>query len=421
MTGEWLSRAGLMGAIVAFVIGGVVITLISLTYAELASAMPRAGGEHVYTLRALGRTPSFICTWALLMAYVTVPVFESAALPTALEYLFPDLATGRLWTVAGADVHITLVAIGITAAVVMTAVNYVGVSFAATVQGIVTALFFLVGVAFITGSAAQAPWSSLSADFTNGFAGILGVLIMVPALMIGFDVIPQTAEEANVAPKILGQVLITSVALAVLWYILITASVGVTLGDTLGNARVATADANAAVWGSKIAGNLMIIAGIGGILTSWNAFILGASRVVYALAESGMLPRVFARLHPRFHTPHIAILAIGALSVLSPLFGRTILVWLIDAGSFAVVIAYGMVAWAFLALRRDEPDMLRPYRVRHGKIVGWAALLLSIALALVYLPFSPAALVWPYEWLMVLGWSGLGGMVYIGMRVGKQP
>ena len=95
--------------------------------------------------------------------------------------------------------------------------------------------------------------------------------------------------------------------------------------------------------------------------------------------------------------------------------------WLIDAGSFAVVIAYGMVAWAFLALRRDEPDMLRPYRVRHGKIVGWAALLLSIALALVYLPFSPAALVWPYEWLMVLGWSGLGGMVYIGMRVGKQP
>ena len=105
LTGEWLQRAGTIGAISAMVIGGIAVIFISLTYAELVSAMPEAGGEHVYTHRALGRLPSFICTWALIMAYVTVPVFESVALPTAMEYLFPDLRIGLLWRVADSDVY----------------------------------------------------------------------------------------------------------------------------------------------------------------------------------------------------------------------------------------------------------------------------------------------------------------------------
>ncbi len=79
MTGYWVTTAGTLGTAAAFLVGGIAIALIGLTYAELASAMPQAGGEHVYTYRALGATPSFICTWALLMAYVTVCVFESVA------------------------------------------------------------------------------------------------------------------------------------------------------------------------------------------------------------------------------------------------------------------------------------------------------------------------------------------------------
>ena len=109
LTGEWLTRAGILGTTIAFVVGGFAVILISLTYAELAAAMPKAGGEHVYTHRALGYMASFVASWAIVMAYVNVCVFESAALPTALVYLFPDLAQGYLWTVAGADVHITSV------------------------------------------------------------------------------------------------------------------------------------------------------------------------------------------------------------------------------------------------------------------------------------------------------------------------
>lgn len=414
LTGEWLDRAGTLGTTIAFIIGGFAVILISLTYAELAAAMPKAGGEHVYTHRALGYTSSFVASWAIVMAYVNVCVFESAALPTALAYVFPDLAQGYLWTIAGADVHISMVAVGVTGAVIMTLINYVGISFAAFVQTLMTLLIVLVGLSFLTG-AALFEFSGTGAPlFTQGAVGILGVLVMVPALMVGFDVIPQSAEEINLPPAQIGKLLVFSVSLAAAWYIAISLAVGNALTLTqIDSSGAATADAMATVWGSQTMGNLMILAGVGGILTSWNAFIIGGSRVLYALADTGMIPKIFSRVHPKYQTPYVAILFIGILSCISPFFGRTILVWLVDAGSFMVVVAYGMVAWAFLKLRYSEPDMPRPFTVPQGKLVGVLALILSIGLGTLYLPGSPAALIWPYEWLMVLGGVVLGLCFYL--------
>ena len=72
MTGVWLNEAGTLGTVIAFSVGGLAIALIGLTYSELASAMPRAGGEHIYTQRAPGPNWSFVCTWALLFSYLNV-------------------------------------------------------------------------------------------------------------------------------------------------------------------------------------------------------------------------------------------------------------------------------------------------------------------------------------------------------------
>ena len=423
LTGEWLMRAGSLGTTIAFVIGGIAVILISLTYAELAAAMPKAGGEHVYTHRALGYGASFVASWAIVMAYINVCVFESAALPTALAYVFPDLAQGYLWTIAGADVHITMIAVGVIAAIIMTGINFVGIRFAAFVQTLMTFLIMLVGLSFISG-AALFEFSGTSAPlFTKGAVGILGVLVMVPALMVGFDVIPQSAEEIDLPPALIGKLLVFSVSLAAAWYIAVSLAVGSSLNtDEIANSGAATADAMANVWDSQMMGNLMILAGVGGILTSWNAFIIGGSRVLYALAETGMIPKVFARVHPKYKTPYVAILFIGLLSCISPFFGRTILVWLVDAGSFMVVIAYGMVAFAFLKLRYSEPEMPRPFRVARGKFVGVLALILSVGLGCLYLPGSPAALIWPYEWLMVLGGAVLGAAFYFNsLRRGSTP
>ncbi|MBT4161241.1 MAG: amino acid permease, partial [Gammaproteobacteria bacterium] len=278
LTGDWLTRAGFLGTAIAFVIGGIAVILISLTYAELAAAMPKVGGEHVYTYRALGFTASFITSWAIVMAYVNVCVFESAALPTALEYLFPELRQGYLYTVEGSDVYASMVAIGIGGAVVMTFINYIGIRFAAFVQTLVTGLFVIVGVLFLAGALGFESQVEAGPLMKNGVTGMLTVLIMVPALMVGFDVIPQSAEEINLPRDQIGKMIVLSVCMAVLWYIAITFAVGLSLsGEELAMASVATADAMSKTWGSEQAGALMIVAGIGGILTSWNAFIIGGS------------------------------------------------------------------------------------------------------------------------------------------------
>ena len=414
LTGDWLVRAGSLGTALAFIVGGVAVILISLTYAELAAAMPKAGGEHVYTLRALGFTSSFIASWAITMAYVNVCVFESAALPTAIAYLFPEMKAGYLYSIEGADVHASMVAVGIFAAVIMTYINYIGIKFATFLQTLATVLVLMIGVLFFFGALGYDMEAEPIPYTRNGVTGVLMVLMMVPALMIGFDVIPQSAEEINLPQDQVGKMLILSVCLAVIWYIAITFAVGLSLTTKqLLVSGAATADAMSVVWGSRFAGALMIIAGIGGILTSWNAFIIGGSRVLYALSDSGMLPPIFSRIHPEYKSPFVGVLFIGALSCISPFFGRTILVWLVNAGSFMVVIAYGFVACAFLRLRTTEPEMIRPFRVPFGKLIGLLALIMSLALGSLYLPFSPSALLWPYEWAVVLLGVLLGLCFYL--------
>jgi len=174
--------------------------------------------------------------------------------------------------------------------------------------------------------------------------------------------------------------------------------------------------------GQSWAGTLLVLGGIGGILTSWNAFIMGGSRVAFALAESGFLPAAFARIHPRYQTPYVGILVIGGLSIIAPLFGRTILVWLINTGSVAVTIAFAFVAIAFLVLRRTEPEMPRPFKVSHPNLVGYGALVLSIALLSAFFPWAGSALLWPDEWLTILVWAALGSIFWWRNFAGdKQP
>jgi amino acid transporter len=132
-----------------------------------------------------------------------------------------------------------------------------------------------------------------------------------------------------------------------------------------------------------------------------------------------MLPSFLARMHPRYNTPINALLLIGGLSVIGPFFGRPALVWLVDAGGLGIVVAYGMVALSFLRLRKNEPALARPYEVPRGKVIGTLALIVSVGLALLYLPGSPAALVWPQEWLIVILWITLGGILYFVARAGK--
>ena len=419
MTGSWIQSAGSLGAITAFLVGGVGIVLVGLTYAELASAMPRVGGEHAYSYRAMGHFASFICTWTIVLGYVSVVAFEAVALPTVFDQLFPSYAVGYLWTVAGWEVEATWVAVGLIGSLVMMWINYIGIRTAALVQKLVTLLIMVVGVMFITGALFTGETTAMQPLFSveNGvIGGIMTVLIMVPFMFVGFDVIPQAAEEINLPFREIGRVLMFSVILAVFWYALIILGTSLMLApNELAGSSLAVPDAMQAVFAAPWAGKLMVLAGVAGIITSWNAFYIGGSRAIYALAQAGMLPAFLGKLHPRHKTPVNAILLIGIASSVAPFFGRPALVWLVNAGGLGIVTAYLFVALSFLVLRHREPEMERPFKVSYGKLVGGPAVAMSAAMVVLYLPGSPSALA-PVEWVIFSGWMALGLAMYFWSR-----
>ncbi|MEZ5892279.1 MAG: amino acid permease [Parvularculaceae bacterium] len=241
---------------------------------------------------------------------------------------------------------------------------------------------------------------------------MLAVIITVPFLFVGFDVIPQSAEEIGGPTREIGQALILSIIAAVVFYMIIVFSVGLAPLDP-DAIEIATADAAGAWWNSKTAASFVILAGVGGIVTSWNSFLIGGSRAVFAMARSGQLPSVLARIHPRYGTPWVAIALIGGLSVFAPLLGRNALVWIVDAGGFGITVAYIFVAASFLALRRKEPGLERPYRAPGGAFTGVAALVLGAGILLLYLPGSPAALAWPAEWSLIGVWTLFGLILWL--------
>ena len=419
LSGTWLTSAGSYGAVVAFAIGGFLVICVGLNYAELASAMPRVGGEHEYVHRALGEDASFIASWAITLGYVSVATFEAVALPTVIDYLLPDYQAGYLWTIAGWDVHLNWVLIGSAGAVIITLINYIGLKQAAVLQMVFTLVIVAAGLLLIFGAGMNGEPAHLTPHFIGGMGGIMTVLVMVPFLFVGFDVIPQVAEEANLPHAQIGKFLVISVIGAIIFYIAI--AIGVSLGmspEQLGSTELATADAMGNLFGSALFAKLLILGGVAGIITSWNSFVIGGSRVLYAMAESGMLPAWFGRLHPKFHTPSNAILFIGILSMLAPLLGRSALVWIVDAGGLGIVLAYFLVAWSFIKLRKTEPEMKRPFRAAKSPVYGYLALIMSFGFIALYLPGMPAALVWPYEWIMIAGWFLIGLYFFMRMRKG---
>ena len=423
-TGDWIQTGGVIGAILGFVIGGIMIFFVGLTYAELTAALPQCGGEHVFSYRAMGPIGSYICTWAIVLGYVSVVCFEACALPTIITYIYPDFLQGYLYTVAGFDIYASWVAVAVIVAIFITYINIKGAKTAAILQTVLTVIIGVVGILLVVASLFSGDMSNMEnqlfvGDTTGTMArNVFGVAALTPFFFIGFDVIPQAAEEISVPLKKIGGIMILSILLAVAFYGLVIFGVGYVMSPSdiaasQAGTGLVTADAMAKAFGSEMMSRVLIIGVMCGFITSWNSFLIGGSRAMYSMAESYMIPKVFATLHKKYKTPTVALYLIGALSVLAPFFGRQMLVWVVDAGNFGCCLAYCMVALSFIILRSKEPELKRPYKVKHYKIVGVIAVIMSgFMVAMYIIPNSGCSLL-PQEWVMVGGWSLLGVVFFI--------
>lgn len=424
LVGGWIDDAGTFGAAGAMLAGGIMMAIVALVYSEMVAAMPKAGGEHNYILRALGPRWSFIGSWGITGGYATVVAFEAVALPTALSYVVP-LDNVFLWSISDSEVFLTWALVGSVTAILITIINIVGVKIAGSFQMFVVIFLFVVGFLQIFGSFSAGEVAKMEPLFNNSWAGFFAVLVIVPFMFVGFDVIPQTAEEVNLPPKKTGQIAFISVIIAALWYIMIILTVSSALTpEQVNNSSLPAADSMATLFNSQLFGNLMVAAGVSGIITSWNSLQMGASRLMYSLAHGGMLPAWLGKLHPKFGTPVNALLVLGGIAALAPFFGQKALGWIVDAGSPMIVIAYLLVSVSFVVLRKREPNMPRPLRVGGkgglGVVIGATAIAITAFLVVLYLPGMPASLsVQP--WIIFGLWWLVGAVFFVSIPSGVKP
>lgn len=426
-SGQWIKSGGVLGTVLGFIIGGIMIYFVGLAYAELTTALPKCGGEHVFSFIAFGPTGSYICTWALILSYMGVVCYEVCSFPTILKYIFPKLYIGYMYTIAGYDVYASWVAVGVVMAIIIVIINIIGTKKSAIMQTIFTIAIATVGILLLAGSAFNGSVENIAEQSFKGentsqiITNVVRIATMTPFFFFGFDVIPQAAEEIKIPLKKLGKLMILSIVLAVVFYASAVLSIGLVMNSadiekSMADTGLVTADAMKYAFNSEIMAKVLIIGGLCGIITSWNAFLIGGSRALYSMANANMVPKSFGKLHNKFKTPAAALLMLGGISVIAPFLGRAMLVWIVDAANFACCFAYCVVSASFLMIRKKYPTLKRPFKNRRYKTVGIIATGMSCFMMLMYIiPGTSCSLVWQ-EWIIVGFWAILGALFCINSK-----
>lgn len=375
LAGGWVISAGTIGAIIAFIIAAVLCGFVGMAYAELTPALPLAGGSMVWCYRASGYKFAWFSGWAIAFAYVAVAAWEGPAFASAVAYLIPLPEVGFLWNIAGFDVYVPFIIVSMAGTIFTMFCHYRGLKFAAIFNTIAAIALVAGGVIFFLGGVTLGDIANAAPAIRDGFGGISIVLVAAPAMFVGFDVIPQASEEMDYPIRQVGILVLFAIFLGVLWYIMmIVGTAFAAPADFLQSASIPLADAASYVFNSKIFGTFIIIAGIGGILTSWNAMFVGSTRILFSMSRAKMLPTVFSKLHPKYGSPTAAITLVGVLGLISPLLGKNALGWFVDASSFGTVVAYLTVSISFVMLRKKEPNLKRPWKAPGGYFTGFMAI-----------------------------------------------
>lgn len=249
-------------------------------------------------------------------------------------------------------------------------------------------------------------------EATSTLGGIVAVLVMTPFFYAGFDTIPQQAEEAsaNLDWKKFGLVPAIALLASGVFYLICIYSFG-TIIDWHEFVR-SSVPALAVLERINIFFYIaMLIIATLGPLGPMNSFFGASTRLMLAMGRKEMLPKSFAEIDPKSGAPKNGNIVMAVLTLVGPFLGRNMLVPLTNVASLGFIFACTMAACACMRLRKTEPNLPRPYKVNGGKVgIGCAIAAGAIVIALMVLPFSPAALN-GVEWAITAAWVLIGILI----------
>ncbi len=413
---SFLPKAGPLGSIFGLMLGAIIMCIICCSYGYMIRKFPLSGGEFVYADTAFGKKHAFICGWFIVLAYWSLIPLNSTALAMVSRYILPGspLQIGYLYTIAGWDVYLGEIALAYAFIIGLGIVNIRGIKSAGWFQTLVAvALFASVMVALIGVLLTKPDFNNLKPFFLEGqskFASVLAVLAFAPYCFVGFDCIPQAAEEYSFSHKaalglMVGAILVGGIIYSIVVFI---TSVVTPWGAMLAaNPDWATGEMvmkSIGYIGVFFIGIAMFCAVVSGM----NGFYIASSRLLYSMSYADALPKRFSHLTPQ-GTPKNSILFMMLLALIAPWFGRQVLAWIVDMTCVGAAMGFTYTCASAAKVAKRDGDTLQMWI----SILGIAVA--SIFLVITFVPGMPGFLSIP-SFIILAVWIVIGIVFYLSIR-----
>ena len=426
LTGLAAELAG-PAAILVFALNGAVTAFTGLSYAELASSIPKSGGGYAFVREVFDDLSSFVMGWMLWFAYMIAgALYALGFAPNFIELLHvydltppPDEIGAIVLPLVGLDVPAGFL-LAFVAVLGLVALNAVSTAASGSVETIFTAikvtiLLVFVGYGFTSANFSEAQFQPLFPEAGPG--AILPAMGLTFIAFEGYDLITTVTEEVkNPRENIPKAIFVSLVATVIVYLLVVTVAVGTLGAPGLAEAKeagIATA-ATSFMPTFPVIGNggaVIVFGAVFSTLTALNAVVIASSRVAFSMGREGQLLPSFGQLHHRYGTPFVAILAsavvmLGSVALPTESAG--------NMSSLFFLLSFIIVNGSVIKLRRERPNMTRPYEMPLYPVPAVLGILLNLLLTGVLIEYllrtDRLALV------LSAAWIGLGVVAYFGLN-----
>lgn len=399
---KFLKTAGVINTFIGLFLGAICIIIIERSYHMMMQETDEEGGEFSYIYNELGKNHGFVVGWFLSLAYLTMIPLNASAFPLVINKLFEGaLDFGYLYTIAGDSVYLGEILISSIAILFFMALNLKGIKETGKVQTyIILLLVGCVGIVFF-GMTITAGTGNLVNNYIVNYQfdikQIMQVFAITPFLYVGFDAVPQLAKNFGFDNKKASKLAIISLFVGMMIYNLLNISTSMAYTPE---------QASSLDWalGSAVmnfvgkGGFLLLIIALGAAVSSGiNGFMICSTKLIGAMGSKEVIPYKFSEKNKNGEL-RVSIIFVSIISFIAIMFGREVIIWIVDMSSLGAAIAY-----FYVCIVTFKKQTILSKKVIASLGVGSSILFILLLL----LPFSPAKL--SIESLIALSvWSVLG-------------
>ena len=444
---KFLPNSGVYGTAIAMLLGALVMIIIAFSYAYMVPKYPKAGGEFTFTKNCFGKNLAFICGWFLIVAYLTNVPMNSTAIGLIVDGLDRNadiLKFGFHYTIAGFQIFMGEMFLAMSILIIFGYLNIIGIKKAGFVQTILSSLLIICVFALCIAALVSARAKGINMEPVwgfdksaavavnaatleinqyahKGFAGMLSAVLatfaIAPWAYVGFDAIPQAAEEFNFSFKKVSFIMMVAIVFGCFVYISNNTVAAVALVNW--PERVIAGEWVLLVAAEELLGTFgKVLIGIGvscAVLSGIMGFYIASSRLMYSMSSDGYLPKWFGKIDKKYGTPKNAIIFCIVVSMSGPVLGREALGWFVDMSAIGASIGYFFTCASTLITAKRFGDGTMFLKVM--AVIGLTFSVAFVVLQLIPIPGLSGVHFCKESYIMLVVWIILGCIFYKKERI----